>query len=117
MSRKHRVSDAVELIQRWYGQTPGWDEMVAEEQLKMDVGQVVYDLRTNLGLTQSQFADLVKIKQPIISEIENANYGGNTIEIFKRVCLALHIRIRVSCDVRTPAEATCRISATDTQAA
>ena len=114
MSKKGRVKDAVELIEKWYGQTPGWNEMVAEEQLKMDVGQVVCDLRTSLGMTQSEFADLVKVKQPIISEIENANYNGNTIEIFKRVCLALHMRIRVTCERPSTSPPACQIAVTGT---
>lgn len=97
MSRKKRVSDVVELMDKWYGSIPGWDEMTAEEELNMQIGQAVYDMREAVGLSQADLAKLVGSNQATISKVENADYGGNAMEILKRVCFALHTPIRISC--------------------
>lgn len=97
MSRTRKVSDAVELMDRWYGNMPDWDEMVAEEELNMQIGQALYDLRNTVGLSQADLAKLVGTNQSIISKVENADYNGNAIEILKRVCFALHTKISIQC--------------------
>lgn len=97
MSRRKKVTDAVELMDRWYGSIPGWDDMVAEEELNMQIGQAVYDLRHKVGLSQTDLAKLTGTTQAIISKVENADYDGNPMEILKRVCFAVHVTIRISC--------------------
>ncbi len=97
MSRNKRVSDVVELMDKWYGSIPGWDAMSAEEELNMQIGQAVYDLRESVGLSQADLAKLIGSNQATISRVENADYHGNAIEILKRVCFALHMPIRISC--------------------
>ena len=110
MSRKKRVSDAVELMDRWYGNIPNWDEMVAEEEFKMQVGQALYDLRNAVGMSQTDLARLIGANQATLSKVENADYNGNTIEVLKRVCFALHTKISVSCPVAPDRQPECRIS-------
>lgn len=97
MSRTKRVSDVLELMDRWFGSIPGWDDMVAEEELKMQVGQAVYDLREAVGLSQADLAKLICSNQAVISKVENADYRGNAIEVLRRVCFALHTPIKISC--------------------
>lgn len=99
MSSKRKVSDAVELMDRWYGHTPGWDALLAEEELNMQIGQAVYDLRNAAGLSQQQLAELAGTTQAVISRVENADYTGNAMEILKRVSLALRVKITISCAV------------------
>lgn len=97
MSRKKRVINADELMDRWYGEIPGWDDLLAEEEFNMQIGQAVYDLREAVGMSQADLAKLVGTTQAIISKIENADYNGSAIDILKRICFALHTKIRVSC--------------------
>jgi len=84
-------------MDRWYGNIPDWDEMLAEEELNMQIGQAVYDLRETVGLSQADLARLIGSNQAAISKIENADYRGNAIEVLKRVCFALHMPIKISC--------------------
>lgn len=110
MSRKKRVSDAVELMDRWYGSIPGWDEMLAEEELNMQIGQAVYDLREAVGLSQADLAKLIGSNQATISRVENADYRGNAIEVLRRVCLALHTPIRISCPRPGSSRRECKVA-------
>ncbi len=109
MSRPKKVSDAVELMDRWYGSIPDWDEMLAEEELNMQIGQAVYDLREAVGLSQADLARIIKSNQATISRVENADYGGNSMEILRRVCLALHTPIRISCPRSKSQQRECQV--------
>lgn len=90
-----RISDAGELMDRWYGGDAEWDQMVQEEELKARVGQLVYALRTEARLTQTRLAKMVGTTQPVISKLENADYEGSALDMLWRVCVALHKRFDV----------------------
>ena len=92
---KKRITDAVEIIERHYGNHPEWDKLVAEEVLKANVGQLVHDLRVESGLSQTRLARIVGTSQSVISRVENADYEGSALEILARVCFALHRNISV----------------------
>lgn len=110
MSRTKMVSDAVELMDRWYGNIPDWDDLVAEEEFKMQVGQAVYDLRNAVGMSQADLAKLIRANQATVSKVENADYRGNAIEVLKRVCFALHTKIRIDCPTPAGRQPECSIS-------
>lgn len=90
-----RISDAADIIDRNYCGSPDWDKLVAEETLKASVGQLVYDLRKEAGLSQSKLADLIGTSQSVISRVENADYEGSALEVLARVCFALHRNITI----------------------
>ena len=104
------VSDAVELMDRWYGNIPHWDDLVAEEEFKMQVGQAVYDLRNAVGMSQADLARLIGANQATVSKVENADYDGHTIEVLKRVCFALHTKISINCPTHAGGQPECTIS-------
>jgi DNA-binding XRE family transcriptional regulator len=112
MSKAKKTCDAVELMDKWYGQIPGWDEMVAEEELKIQIGQALYDLRYSVGMSQAGLARLAGSSQAIISRVENADYDGNAIEILKRVCFALHTKISIQCTQLPSSQPTCELALT-----
>ncbi len=97
-------------MDRWYAGIPGWDEMVAAEELKMQIGQAVHDLRNKVGLSQADLAKLTNTNQSIISKVENADYDGNAIEILRRVCFALHSKISIQCTMPPDGQPECRIA-------
>ncbi|MFJ1745654.1 helix-turn-helix domain-containing protein [Streptomyces sp. NPDC088116] len=54
---------------------PEDDRLYEEAELAHDLGQMVYDRRTALGLSQTEFAERCGMKQPQISRIE----GGGAV--------------------------------------
>lgn len=99
MSRTKKVSNVSELMDKWYNNIPGWDNMVAEEELKIEIGQQLYDLRERVGLSQTDLAKLIGTNQSIISKVENADYDGNSLSILTRVCAAMHTRMSVRIEI------------------
>jgi ribosome-binding protein aMBF1 (putative translation factor) len=93
--KNKKTSDAVKLMNKWYGGDADWDQMLVEERLKVQVGQTVYDLRTEAGLSQEALAKLAGTSQSIVSRVENADYAGSALEMLYRICLALHRQVKV----------------------
>ena len=93
--KSKKTSDAIELMNKWYGGDEEWDQMLVEERLKAQVGQVVCDLRTEAGLSQEALAKLAGTSQSIVSRVENADYEGSALEMLYRICLALHRQVKV----------------------
>ncbi len=93
--KSKKTSDAVELMNKWYGGDAEWEQMLVDERLRVQVGQIVYDLRIEAGLSQEALAKLAGTSQSIISRVENADYEGSALEMLYRVCSALHRQISV----------------------
>jgi transcriptional regulator with XRE-family HTH domain len=61
--------------------------------IDMDVAQLVYDLRTEAGLTQVQLARLVGTHASAISRLEDADYEGDSVAMLRRIARALNRRV------------------------
>lgn len=70
-------------------------EMIEQETVNALVAQAIYDARRDAGLTQKQLAELIDTKQPVISQLEDADYEGHSLSMLKRVASALHCRLEI----------------------
>ncbi|MDT0319380.1 helix-turn-helix domain-containing protein [Streptomyces millisiae] len=68
--------------------SPEYDRVYEEAGLARELGQLVFDRRTALGLSQTELAERCVMKQPQISRIEG---GGTvpTIPLLRRLARAL----------------------------
>ncbi|APE21376.1 DNA-binding protein [Streptomyces venezuelae ATCC 10712] len=85
--------------------TDEYEKAHQDARLAFMLGQMVYDLRTKLGLTQTALAERAGMKQPAISRIEG---GGTvpTLPLLRRLADALDADLNISFTPRnTPAEA------------
>lgn len=82
-------------MDHWYGGDPEWNQMVQEEMIKARVGQIVYHLRTEAGLSQTRLAEMTGATQAMISKVENADYDGDYFGLLLKVCFVLHRKIDV----------------------
>ncbi|MDI3424139.1 helix-turn-helix domain-containing protein [Streptomyces luteolus] len=82
-TRRHRklLGEAVEG-------SPEYDRLYEEAELAHDLGQLVHDRRSALGLSQTELAERCSMQQPQISRIEG---GGTvpTIPLLRRLARAL----------------------------
>ncbi|UGQ11993.1 helix-turn-helix transcriptional regulator [Yinghuangia sp. ASG 101] len=89
-TRRHRklLGEAVE-------ENPEYDRLYEEAELAFDLGQLVYDRRTALGLSQVELAERCGMRQPQISRIEG---GGTvpTIPLLRRLARALDAELTIS---------------------
>jgi len=60
-----------------------------------EIAQMIYDARTTARLTQADLADLIGTQQPVISQLENADYEGHSLSMLERIATALKMRVEL----------------------
>ena len=71
------------------------EDMIVAESLSFRVAQMIYDARTEAGLTQKQLADLVGTSQSAIARLEDADYDGHSLSMLNRIAKTLGKRIQI----------------------
>ena len=83
-----RTTDAKAIIKATTGIDIDADPEVQDYLREFAIGQMIHDARTAAGMTQQQLADLVGTKQPVISQLEDANYEGHSLTMLDRIASA-----------------------------
>jgi ribosome-binding protein aMBF1 (putative translation factor) len=99
-----KTKNALKIIDRLVGNDGELRQWIADETINASVARMVYDARTEAGLTQQALADLVGTKQPVIARLEDADYRGHSLTMLNRIAKALHKRLtlRMKPAVRRP---------------
>jgi ribosome-binding protein aMBF1 (putative translation factor) len=90
-----KTSDAVKILEALSEQDEELEEMVREASLNARVAQIIYDARTQAGLTQQQLADLIETKQSVIARLEDSDYEGHSLSMLQRIAQALNQRVEI----------------------
>ena len=95
-SRGGKTSDGLVILDRLVGDDPKMRAALADQWINFEVGQVVYDARAQAGLTQAQLARKVGTTQSAISRLEDADYGGHSLSMLRRIARALDLYLRIT---------------------
>ena len=60
------------------------------------MAQLIYDARQAAGLSQAELAELIGSTQPMISQLEHADYEGHSLTMLQRIAKALNLRLQIS---------------------
>ena len=77
------------MIDDFIGEDEELREMVRQEVLNSEIGQMIYDARTKAGLTQRQLANRLGTTQSVISRLESADYEGHSLGMLLRIAQTL----------------------------
>lgn len=95
MSRKRQPGEVLTSLYAMMGDDPeAWAEL-EEARLASRVAQLIYDARTNAGLTQAELARLVGTAQSVIARLEDADYTGHSLSMLRRVAGALGLQVSI----------------------
>ncbi len=94
-----------------------WDEMKKKRrdpdaetragvEQDLDLGQLIFDLRTAAGLSQRELAGRMGTTQSVISRLEEGGGARNRIDTLARVATALGRHLVVSFPEKVPAKLT-----------
>lgn len=92
---RHKTSDALEILDAVTGDDKALREAIEEATVNAMVAQAIYDVRTDAGLTQSELAERIGSTQPVISQLEDADYDGHSLSMLRRIADALNQRIEI----------------------
>ncbi|MDJ0682519.1 MAG: helix-turn-helix transcriptional regulator [Xenococcaceae cyanobacterium MO_167.B52] len=94
MARKP-TSDGMEIIDRMIGDDPEMRSMYEQAKVNVHVAQLIYDARTEAGLSQKELAEMVNTTQSVISRLEDADYEGHSLSMLSRVAQALNREVKI----------------------
>ena len=92
---KATPTNALKILDRITGDDPALRALIEEETLHAHVARMIYEARTQAGLTQQELARLVGTKQPLIARLEDADHNGHSLSMLQRIATALHQRLEV----------------------
>ena len=90
-----KTKDALKILDRKIGRDRTMRRLIEAERVNADIAQMIYDARTQAGLTQEELAKRVGTKQPVIARLEDADYEGHSLNMLQRIAKALHRTLRV----------------------
>jgi ribosome-binding protein aMBF1 (putative translation factor) len=90
-----KTNDALKILQQMTEDDPELEEMIRESSLNAELAQLIYQARTQAGITQQQLADRIGTKQSVIARLEDAEYEGHSLSMLQKIARALNQRLEV----------------------
>jgi len=84
-----RTTDAVVILNRMAGDNAELRRLTEEARINAAVAQLIYEARTEAGLSQAQLAERIGTRQSVISRLEDADYEGHSLNMLQRIANAL----------------------------
>ena len=72
------------------------EALLKEERIRAEVAAELYQLRTQLGLSQRALAKKIGMSASVICKLENADYDGDSLAMLRRIVAALNKRVQGS---------------------
>ena len=91
-----KTRDFSEVIRRRLASQPRLRLAVERERLGSLVAGLIFDARTDAGLTQGELAELIGTRQSVIARLEDADYGAHSLSMLTRIATALGRRLTVN---------------------
>ncbi len=92
----HKLSGMMQFLSdRYIGDDPVLVEALEEERWNNHIAQLVYDLRIQTGLSQKELADKAGIHESVVAQLEEADYDGNVMDMFRTIVTALDKKIEI----------------------
>ena len=88
-----RTKDALKILKGVTGNHESIKAGIAQAKINFEVAQMIYDARTKLS--QSELADLIGSRQPVIKRLEDADYEGHSLTMLQRIAAALGQRLEL----------------------
>jgi ribosome-binding protein aMBF1 (putative translation factor) len=95
--KNKKTSDAVAILhERYYKGKPERLASLQQERVNAEVAQAIYDLRTEVNLSQRQLATLVGTTASVICRLEDADHEGHSLTMLQRIARALNNRLEIN---------------------
>lgn len=90
-----KTSDGIKIIDNLIGNDAELRELCEQETINAYVAQLIYDARTEAGLSQKELAKMIDTTQSVISRLEDANYEGHSLSMLGRIANALNRKVKI----------------------
>jgi ribosome-binding protein aMBF1 (putative translation factor) len=90
-----KTTDGMKIIDNMIGDDAELREMCEVASLNAHVAQLIYDARTEAGLSQKELAETIGTTQSVISRLEDADYEGHSLSMLNRIAIALNRLVKI----------------------
>lgn len=94
MTRKP-TSDGMEILARMIGDDAELQELCEQAKVNLHIAQLIYDARTEADLSQEELAQMLNTTESVISQLEDADYEGNTLSMLISIAKALNREVKI----------------------
>ena len=90
------TTDAVEVLhRRFYEGKPARLKNLEDPRANEEIARKIRELRSAAALTQTQLAKLIGTTASVICRLEDADYGGHSLPMLRRIAAALNQRVEI----------------------
>src|SRR4030065_1124525 len=95
MTKKKTTKDAVKVLHNRYikGNEKRLESLQRQRE-NLNIAELIYNLRTQAGLSQRQLANLVGTTQSVISRLEDADYNGHSLAMLRKIASPLQQKVQ-----------------------
>jgi ribosome-binding protein aMBF1 (putative translation factor) len=90
-----KTKNALKIVDAMIGEDEELRALLDDARINADVAQLIYNARSQAGLTQRELARLIDTKQPVIAKLEDADYEGHSLTMLRKIATALGHEIEV----------------------
>jgi ribosome-binding protein aMBF1 (putative translation factor) len=90
-----KTSDGIKIIDNLIGNDAELSELCEQETINAHVAQLIYNARTEAGLSQKELAKMINTTQSVISRLEDANYEGHSLSMLGRIANVLNREVKI----------------------
>jgi ribosome-binding protein aMBF1 (putative translation factor) len=90
-----KTKDGIKILDNLIGDDTELRELCEQETINAHVAQLIYDARTEAGLSQKELAKMINTTQSVISRLEDANYEGHSLSMLGRIANALNREVKI----------------------
>jgi ribosome-binding protein aMBF1 (putative translation factor) len=90
-----KTTDGMKILDHMIGDDAELREMCERATVNAHVAQLIYDARTQAGLSQKELAEKIGTTQSVISRLEDADYEGHSLSMLSRVAQALNREVKI----------------------
>ena len=90
---KKKLTDALDIVNRRYYKGALRRAEVEEARVNAEAARLIYQLRSDAKLSQSELAKLVGTTQSVVSRLEDDDYDGHSLTMLARIAAALGKRL------------------------
>lgn len=95
-AKKRFASEALQYsYDRFIAGDPERENIYEQTVVDTEVASLIYDLRSNAGLSQRALAKKVGTTASVICRLEDADYAGHSLAMLRRIAAAVGKRVEI----------------------
>lgn len=93
---KKKITDALDIVSPRHYETAERRAELEAARVNAEAARLIYEMRSDAQLSQTELAKLVGTTQSVISRLENDDYDGHSLTMLAKIASALNKHLVLS---------------------